>query len=264
LLLLLPAAPVAFAAESYDACGGFIDSLPATLSSQGTWCLRKDLSTAIAAGTAITIATNNVTIDCNGFKLGGLSGGPQSEATGVSADKRLNAIVRNCTIRGFRVGVSLAGSGSGGHLVEDNRFDQVLALAIDVQGDGNLVQRNRIFDTGSATGDATAIHAAADIRDNTIEGIFGANTAGIRATGRATEVSGNRIRNLTGTSATGVFATGGNQSVLDNRIMGPDVGRASGAAIHGNDQPTYCRGNITASFSAGLYLCQDNGGNVLN
>src|SRR5690606_14995164 len=61
------------AADDYDACAGFIDSVPATITSQGVWCLRKDLSTAIASGSAITIATNNVTIDCNGFKLGGLA-----------------------------------------------------------------------------------------------------------------------------------------------------------------------------------------------
>src|SRR6187200_130915 len=125
LLLLLPAAPIALAAEGYDACTGFIDSLPATITTQGTWCLRKDLSTAIAAGTAITLATNNVTLDCNGFKLGGLSGGADSQATAVSALERLNIAVRHCSIRGFSVGVSLAGLSTGGHLVEDNRFDQV-------------------------------------------------------------------------------------------------------------------------------------------
>jgi hypothetical protein len=61
LVLLAAAASPALAAESYDNCTGFIDPLPAVITTQGTWCLRKDLRTAVASGHAITIATNNVT-----------------------------------------------------------------------------------------------------------------------------------------------------------------------------------------------------------
>src|SRR5690606_9034000 len=72
-LLAIPSP--ARAAESYDSCAGYIDSLPATISQQGVWCLRKNLSTNISTGHAITIAANNVTIDCNDFKIGGLAAG---------------------------------------------------------------------------------------------------------------------------------------------------------------------------------------------
>ena len=67
--LIAPISPVAtsaYAAQSYDSCAGFIDSLPATITTQGTWCLRGDLATSVTSGNAITIATNNVTIDCMG------------------------------------------------------------------------------------------------------------------------------------------------------------------------------------------------------
>ena len=43
-------------AETLGSCAGFIDSVPATITTQGTWCLRKDLSTSIASGAAITVA----------------------------------------------------------------------------------------------------------------------------------------------------------------------------------------------------------------
>lgn len=109
----------ATAAESYDNCTGFIDSVPATLSTQGTWCLRKDLSTAISSGAAITIATNNVTINCNDFKLGGLAAGVGTQAKGILASDRLNTTVRRCNVRGFLYGVSMEGAG-GGHVIEDN------------------------------------------------------------------------------------------------------------------------------------------------
>jgi hypothetical protein len=42
---------------------------------QGVWCLRKDQSTANTSGSAITINTNNVTVDCNDFKIGELAAG---------------------------------------------------------------------------------------------------------------------------------------------------------------------------------------------
>src|SRR5688500_991377 len=95
---LLPGA--ARAAESYDNCTGFIDTVPTTISTQGVWCLRQNLSTAAIFGAAITIAANNVTVDCNDFKLGGLAAGNQSIAVGIRASGQQNLNVRHCGIRG--------------------------------------------------------------------------------------------------------------------------------------------------------------------
>ena len=79
------ASPASTAAESYDSCTGFIESLPATISTQGVWCLRRNLATAMTSGNAITITVNNVTIDCNDFKIGGLAAGtPWTPATTLS------------------------------------------------------------------------------------------------------------------------------------------------------------------------------------
>ena len=112
---LLPVSP-ARSAESYDACTGFIDSVPATITTQGVWCLRKDLSTNIASGSAIAISVNNVTVDCNGFKLGGLAAGNGSVANGIYAVNRQNATVRNCNIRGFFTGIDVVYD--VGHVIE--------------------------------------------------------------------------------------------------------------------------------------------------
>ena len=89
---LLAVPPSARAAESYDSCAGYIDSLPATISRQGVWCLRKNLSASIGNGNAITIATNDVTIECNDFRGGGLAAG---WSTHTSA--------RGWTLRGRRI-----------------------------------------------------------------------------------------------------------------------------------------------------------------
>src|SRR5690242_11044818 len=109
--LLLCALPrCASAAASYDTCKGFITSLPAIIDTAGTWCFNKDLNTANNSGTAISINSDNVTIDCNGFKLGGLAAGESTNEGGIVSYDHRNITIRHCNIRGFSFGVSLYAS----------------------------------------------------------------------------------------------------------------------------------------------------------
>src|SRR4249919_1254017 len=140
LALCLLAPRAAHAAESYDNCTGFITSVPTVISSQGTWCLKQDLATAMTTGVAITIATNNVTIDCNDFKLGGLAAGLGTTAYGIFSSNHLNTTVRRCNIRGFYVGLDLGGVSSGGNVAEDNRLDGNVNIGIWMEGDGSVVR----------------------------------------------------------------------------------------------------------------------------
>ena len=262
LLLLSCAVTPAFAAESYDGCAGFIDSLPATITTQGVWCLRKDLSTAATWGAAITIATNNVTVDCNGFKIGGLGGGPTSQTRGVHAQDRLNATVRNCALRGFYIGVSLYG---GGHLVEDNRVDQSLWSGINVGGEHNLVQRNRVFDTGSDAQFSVGIWAEADVRDNIVDGVAeGGSLTGIYVYGTGAEVRNNTVRNIVAVyGAEGIRAEGSHHSMIGNRVVisSPTPPPVSAGIIASDVGNSNCRDNLVAGFEY-PFQCEDNGGNV--
>src|SRR4029079_11229258 len=129
--------PDALAAQSYDNCTGYITVLPAIISTQGTWCLKQDLATANATGAAITINTNNVTIDCNNFKLGGLAAGLGTTAIGIHAAARINATARHCNIRGFLGCIYFSGITGGGHAIEDNRFDGNTYVAAQIEGDGS-------------------------------------------------------------------------------------------------------------------------------
>ncbi len=267
LLLAIPALP-ARAAESYDNCTGFVTSLPATISQQGVWCLKQDLATNITSGNAITINTNNVTLDCNDFKLGGLAAGPGSAVMGI-ASNRLNLTIRHCNVRGFFRGINLTGAGSGGHLVEDNRLDGNLQIGIHVQGERNRVQRNLVLDTGDGSGQAftTGIQASADIVDNTVSGVHGTATdtapIGINATGAGGEVRGNRVRGLqvAGTGAAlGIYASGSQQVIDGNRISA--VAATVGVGIDGHGAAdTFCTGNTVANFNLPIDDCDDAGGN---
>ncbi|QSX78727.1 right-handed parallel beta-helix repeat-containing protein [Agrilutibacter solisilvae] len=260
------------AAESYDSCAGFIDSLPVVISSQGTWCLRKDLSTAVATGFAIKIAANNVTIDCNHFKLGGLAAGDGSKTYGVYAENRQNVTVRHCNLRGFYAGVFLWRG--AGHLVEDNRVDNSLGYGIFMLTDfstSGMIRNNQVYATGGAPDHVTipGISAVADIIDNTVDGVFSATAngapIGIDAMGPGTEVRGNRVRGLvsggSGTAiglrmmADGIVATG-NRFISQTPLVG-------GKAIHGSNYGV-CQDNIASRYQFLMTSCQDGGGNVIN
>src|SRR5947207_15889634 len=118
----------AAAAESYDSCFGFIDALPATITTQGTWCLRQNLDTSATTGNMIEIQTNNVTIDCNGFRIRGSGGGPATGAVGIFANGRLNLTIRRCTVRGFSLGLQVTGGSD--YIVENNLLDQSRYIGI--------------------------------------------------------------------------------------------------------------------------------------
>lgn len=264
-LLLLPRQ--ALAAESYDNCTGFIDSVPATINTQGVWCLRKNLSTAIDTGYAINITANNVTIDCNDFKIGGLGGGAGTNTYGVYASNRANATVRRCNIRGFYYGVALFGSG---HVVEDSRFDGNTYAAVFVQGDGSTVRNNQVRDTGGSTfttGSATGIIAydGVDLIENAVSGVdpsdyngnghaYGILTRGYAAGG---SVVGNRVRGLAplGTGlAYGIYNEGSSRLIMrGNDVAG--VGSLESIGLYCEDNRATARDNVINGFALPVSTC---------
>lgn len=256
-------------AETYSTCAGFIEALPATITTQGTWCLRKDLNTSISSGNAITIATNNVTIDCNNFKIGGLGAGPGSTTNGIAASSRLNATIRNCSIRGFYNGVSL--SDGSGHVVQDNLLDQSLVTGIRITGVNNLVQRNRVNNTGGAVGFdyAVAIEANADVIDNTVSGVSAVAATtyadGIVVYGSGNTARGNQVRGLVPAGAEGdslgIYATVPGIRVSDNHVAAASP--TAGNGIEGSeDGNTFCTGNTVVNFANAYVGCDYNLGNL--
>jgi hypothetical protein len=272
LLLAVAASPLVAQAETYDACTTFIQSVPASISTQGVYCLRQDLATAQSAGAVIAVTTNNVTIDCNGYKLGGLAAGPGTQATGIIASDRQNLTVRNCNIRGFRIGIVATGSG---HLIEDNAINNNTATGIDVSGDGSLIRNNAVNDTGGGTGNTTA-HGIfgsgnADIRNNFVDGVIGtsgSNTTvyGIRLTGgTGATVGQNIVRNLVpeGTGlARGIYTSNGTKIFVDdNRVSLPAaVTGSTGYRCNGSNGAL--RNSTSWGFETANTGCLDDGGNA--
>jgi hypothetical protein len=273
LALLLSAPRATQAAQSYDNCTGTITSLPAVISTQGTWCLKADVATAITSGNAITVNTNNVTIDCNDFKIGGLAAGLGTTARGIVSTNHLNTTVRRCNIRGFFYGLYFSGASGGGHAVEDNRFDNNTYIGIDVEGDGSVIRRNRVFDTGASTQNNSAYGVVSvysvDVLDNTISGVTA--TTGFNGSAFGIVTSSNADGRIIGNGVHGLLKDGsGASEAIDNTSSGrlslrenDMVGAGSGTGLACSSANGSARDNVISGFITAISTCTDSGGNSI-
>ena len=272
-VFLLPGVETA-RAESFHTCTGMITSVPTTITTQGVWCMNQDLSSNLASGSLIAVGANNVTIDCNGFKLGGLSAGPGTQTTGILVMNRANVTIRGCNVRGFRRAVNAFGVPSSGHSIVDNRFEGITEIGVYAAGSGMEIARNLVIDTGGApeTGtDTAAIYVAGDgdVVDNRIDGVSPAGedgsaaAHGIVVNGAAgAVVRGNRIRNVDGGIGLvyGIRVFGGTYaSVTDNDLYN---GQAAEMFAVYCDHEAIVAGNRVYDFGSPLTGCDDDGGNI--
>jgi len=266
------------AAEDYDSCTGYIDSVPVSIHEQGVWCLRKDLSTAITIGQAIYVGGNNITIDCNGYKLGGLGAGPATQATGIFSYTVTNLSIRRCNIRGFMMGMLVSGQNMGANVVEDNRLEKNTMYGIVVMGGkGTMIRRNVVIDTGGSTwslGQAFAIDAGSGVNviDNTISGVKpladgsgNASAYGIFASYNADGVvRGNRVRDLVskGEGATyGIISSNSYPTSLrDNDLSG--TGAPNSFGLYCYNSSAVAVGNVVSGFATPVSGCPSTGNTI--
>jgi parallel beta-helix repeat protein len=244
--------------------------LPYTINTQGIYCFTGHLSTNIASGKAITIATNNVVIDLNGYKLGGQSAGPGTQAIGIYANQRQNITVRNGTVRGFLKAIVLNDSSpyttSQGHLIEDIRADMNTHTGIEVSGRGVVVRNNHVVDTGpnappgNAYGVVVQGPGAKVLGNNifeTVETGSTGNSVGVKVNeGPGSVIEDNRIGNETmgsGTS-TGVEVNGSTDVVVvNNRIAKMTIGVNYVGASTGSYRDNLLTG-VTKSYIGGTEI----------
>lgn len=246
-----------------------ITFLPIVINPSGVYCLKKDLKYNNTTGAAITVNGNNVTIDFNGFKLGGLGAGFQSEASGILGNGILNLTIRNGNIRGFYKGVNLTGSGNG-HLIEDSIFDRSIRSAVYVEGTGITIRNNRIVNSFNHNNYVYAIHVRfADgvrVLDNEIDGISGDDSGwvnvGIYVNGTNNAViSGNRITGMTDTpdyTNYGIYSDGSG-TLIDGNYVGNPAGLKGDLGVQANSG--LCRNNVVQNYIDAQSSCVDAGGN---
>ncbi|MGH8028810.1 MAG: right-handed parallel beta-helix repeat-containing protein [Arenimonas sp.] len=240
LLLFASAAlpRIALATPSLDGCTGVLHlhepaSEGVVVDTPGVWCLDQDLVTDVDAVDGvivmITVAAEDVTIDCRGHRIEFL--GNADVSRGVSTfDYRHRTVIRNCDVRGFSNAIA---AGGADYLIEDNL---VQASRPSLYGDGTAIQgygtgtirNNRIHDAISLGIGATD---SAQVTGNLIDGVSGTSdwseAIGIEVqSADAAEIRGNTIRGLSSGEASQIFGVivdsqGGSapSHVIDNVLV---------------------------------------------
>lgn len=235
-----------------------ITAIPFVITAQGVYCLKQNFGSPDTDITAIDVQTNNVTIDLNGFKLGNLGAGAATSSTGVRADNRENVTIRNGIIRGFANGVSLTGTSSSGHVIEDLIVDKSTAVGLHIAGNGHVVRNNRFVDTDStpppvpgftpvvaSTGLAAALVHQSGYQSHAGTGV---TVNGIYANGLSNSLIENNL--ISGTTSSGgeahsiISVNGGNLKIFDNTILNTNgSSHTTGVAFSGTTDVTV-QGNI--------------------
>ena len=200
VLVLASAGP---AAAQSPGCTFEFTSLPYTINSSGTYCLKNTMFTNLASGAAITVGGGyQVVVDLRGYALINVPS-TTSTAVGVQGIGKSNVTVRNGRIHGFRIGVNLDTTPdveSGGNVVEDVQVDLARFAGIMIDGFGHQV-RNCTVTRYGAEGSGLAI--------------------GIQVSGEGNLIEGNLVAKSLSQNGRGIFAYGTNHEVVGNRVLNP-------------------------------------------
>jgi len=232
-LLVLTGLPAALHAGETRFCNFLVLSLPFTASSPGRYCFVANMSTAMAFGSAIEIAANDVTIDLNRFRLDGSLGGRGTRMIGIMGIGRKRVNVRNGTVSGFLHGIYFTAFGTKNVVVEDMRAEGNTASGITVFGDNMIVRNCTVTDTGGSTAEgafAFGIDAEGNhlqVIDNSVTHTFAAGVggfaSGIQSESPDSTLFNNRIFGVSGGGGQfGILCgTGGGTALIrDNAVIG--------------------------------------------
>ncbi len=262
LLLSVSFFPLQGSAETVNCTP--VTSLPATINSQGLYCLTGNLSTSQSSGIAITINANNVTLDLNGWKVGGQAAGAGTTAYGIYSTAN-NVTILNGIVRGFYIGIYLSGSGV---VVHDMLVDQNTSIGIDTGGQGTLLEHNQVVSTGGTTtgGNVYGIYMGGpgsrainnDIA-NTVRNSANTSAAfGLRTTGSPSFVENNRVSDSVDY---GIYSSNN----LDVTLVGNQINNYAYTGVIGlrtNTGPSIYKDNLVTGFTTGFSASVDGGGNV--
>ena len=124
--------------------------IPKTISAPGSYYLTENVNIS-AAGIAITVDANDVTIDLAGFVLSG-SGPGSGTSYGIYMSGRSNVEIRNGTVRDFRYGIIEVNASGQNHRVINARSISNGRYGIYLAGSGHLVKNCTASDNGDSAG----------------------------------------------------------------------------------------------------------------
>ena len=238
IFVLLAAAPASTFAETNDCT--VISTVPATLSSSGVYCINDDLVLAGSTGTAVTITADSVTLDLNGHALRSKASA-NTATTGVAVSGHKYFTIIDGTIAGFGNAIDVESPAGGprslGGLIADIKVQRSVALAIGLDCDGCVVRNNLVTETivpasisgFSALGisvNGTGDQISGNRVFNTHSVPTGAEAFAIYVLASNSTVSQNYVANdhIANPREFGIIASGANDIVSNNQVQGLPAG----------------------------------------
>jgi parallel beta-helix repeat protein len=250
-LALLAAASLCGSAAAETLTCTEIASLPATISTSGHYCLNANFSAAYASN-AITIANNNVVLDCNDHTITQTG---SALVTGITAGNRYNNTIRNCNLVGFNRGISLSENvafTSRNNRVIGNDVRRSKLSGIQVAGTANVVEGNRVTENlggassytyGILISSFNGVGVGNVVRNNVVANI--APSVYVRVTGiylldvDNSAVVNNIVTALFPPMDLGVYGIVGSPGSLNNAAVGNTVLAATGTPPGGGGGISY-------------------------
>ena len=160
------------------------------------------------------VVTSGAALDCGGHRI---TGGDRTGQYGIYVRDGAGAVVKNCVVAGFEVGIRVRGMRGG--LLKNNVAQDNLRYGIEVtQGSTAIrIERNQVLDNGdegihlSGPDDVDAAHEIVDnaIGGNALEGIYV-----LRSHGNL--IAGNTVRDH---GAAGIYVKDSDRNTLDTNTL---------------------------------------------
>ncbi|MDJ0613134.1 MAG: hypothetical protein QNJ29_05615 [Rhizobiaceae bacterium] len=252
-----------------------ITTIPTVINASGIYCLKGNLGTNLAAGNIISIEANNVVIDLNGWRVGGLAGGDGTLATAFASVGRRNITIRNGTIRGFAAAISASGLNTAGHRYENLLIEGATSAGMIIDGAAHRIENNQFFDIGSSS----VLQGASGIISGpqALSGshIVGNSFASINETSTSNGIrlsSGGILNVIKDNTIANVFGPGTNVGILigsmadtiiqGNRVMNPGVASGAAGISIGSSARMICADNIVDGYTTAIVGCNTLSNNI--
>jgi hypothetical protein len=266
LCLLLVGGSLALPEDAHAASCVAITSLPATIPAGGVYCLVGNQSVAMTSGNAITVAADNVVLDCVDQTIDNTSTAPNGNAVGIYLGGRKHVEVRNCRITGgFATGIQAAQSNAAANqnaylTFRHNYIAGPFWYGIFAYGSGIEITDNRIYDIGGRGSFAMGIRVGGSnlagqprfflVRENLVAGTTSPvnNAYGIYSDNTNASIFLNNA--VSGTTAINDaydswgfrVASGTYNRITDNHVVGS--GKANDVGIQSASSTDACHDNF--------------------
>ncbi|MBI2448767.1 right-handed parallel beta-helix repeat-containing protein, partial [Candidatus Pacearchaeota archaeon] len=200
----------------------------------GWWVLANDITSLPSASSCLDILSDNVTVDCQGYRITGLD----LVGIGIKITQMNNIRIRNCIIENFTSGIGVSGrTGCSNLVVESNTFMKNGNFGIDAVclTSNSFIIRSNLFD---------------------MNGINTLNTGGgIELFGINHTISNNNFSN---SDIFGILFSGNNTIIANNSLIA-DAPRSQWTAIRlGNAYNNSIQGNVIQKHDIGIKLTSSN------